>query len=220
MKRVAVFLFFCFSVVLNLVAQTPGKWKSLFGENLAEANYDPAIWSVKDGVLSAVKDESIWSKVEYDNFELDLEFKTDVETNSGVVVFCTDTKDWIPNSVEIQIADDYCEKWGNSDPTWKCGAVFGHLAAKKDRVVKRPGEWNRMRLICIGKSIVVELNGIIITEMDMNKWTSGTENPDGTSIPNWLPKPFSQIQTKGYIGLQGKHGNSLIWFRNVDIRTL
>lgn len=61
------------------------------------------------GVLAAVEDESIWTKTEYENFELDLDFKTDVGTNSGVVVYCTDTKDWIPNSVEIQIADDHCE---------------------------------------------------------------------------------------------------------------
>lgn len=60
-------------------------------------------------MLGAVKDESIWTKDEYENFELDLDFKTDVGTNSGVVVYCTDTKDWIPNSVEIQIADDHCE---------------------------------------------------------------------------------------------------------------
>lgn len=210
----------CCSTIFGINASTEGKWKPLFGKNLEEAQYDPKIWSLKDGVLSAVEDESIWTKQEYENFELDLEFKTDIETNSGVVIYCTDTRNWIPNSVEIQIADDYCEKWGNADPTWKCGAVFGHLAAKKDRVVKRPGEWNRMRIRCINQNITIELNGEMITEMDMAKWTSGTINPDGSKIPEWLPKPFSELPTKGYIGLQGKHGKSLIWFRNVEIRTL
>lgn len=217
------FLFVCIACYLSLSginAGTEGKWKPLLGTNLSEADYDPTVWSEKDGVLSAVKDETIWTKAEYENFELDLEFKTDVETNSGVVVYCTNTKDWIPNAVEIQIADDYCEKWSNSDPTWKCGAVFGHLAAKKERVVKRPGEWNRMRIKCLGKHISIELNGELVTEMDMSKWTSGTTNPDGSKIPEWLPKPFSQLPTKGHIGLQGKHGRSLIWFRNVEIRTL
>ena len=47
-------------------------------------------------MLGAVKDESIWTKDEYENFELDLDFKTDVGTNSGVVVYCTDTKDGYP----------------------------------------------------------------------------------------------------------------------------
>ena len=92
--------------------------------------------------------------------------------------------------------------------------------AKRDRVVKRPGEWNRMRIRCEGQKITVELNGELVTEMDMSKWTSGKVNPDGTEIPSWLPKPFAELPTKGYIGLQGKHGNALIWFRNMNIRTL
>ena len=151
---------------------------------------------------------------------MDLEFKTDHETNSGVVVYCPDIKDWIPNSVEIQIADDHCEKWGNGKPYEKCGAIYGHLGAKQDKVVKKPGEWNHMRIRCKGKNISVILNGKKVTDMDMNLWTSGTKNPDGSDIPSWLPKPFSTIPTKGYIGLQGKHGNSLIWFRNVKVRSL
>ena len=56
--------------------------------------------------------------------------------------------------------------------------------------------------------------------MDMSKWTSGKVNPDGSEIPSWLPKPFAELPTKGYIGLQGKHGDSLIWFRNVKVRSL
>lgn len=217
------YLFFALLTVFTSISTnslSQNQWKSLFGPNLENADYDPTIWCQQDGVLSAVKDECIWTKIEYENFELDLEFKTDVETNSGIVVYCTDTKNWIPNSVEIQIADDYCEKWGTYDAFGRCGAIFGHLAPKRDRVVHRPGIWNRMRLSCIGKNIIVELNGEIVAEMDMNKWTSGSVNPDGTKIPEWLPKPFSTLPTKGKIGLQGKHGNALIWFRNIEIRTL
>ena len=159
-------------------AETQGKWKPLFGNNLEDATYNPEVWSMKDGVLSATKDESIWTKTQYENFELDLEFKTDEGTNSGVVVYCTDINDWIPNSVEIQIADDYCEKWANDQPYARSAAIYGHLPAKRDRVVKRPGEWNRMRIKCEGQHITVELNGELVTEMDMSKWTSGTVNPD------------------------------------------
>jgi hypothetical protein len=208
------------SCSFSVFGATKGKWKPLFGTNLSEANYNPAVWSEVDGVLGAIKDESIWTTTEYENFELDLEFKTDEATNSGVVVYCTDTKDWIPNSVEIQIADDYSERLKNYKPTERCGAIYGHLAAKQDKVVKRPGEWNRMRIKCVGKRITVTLNGKKVTDMDMSKWTSGTKNPDGTDIPSWLPKPFSELPTKGFIGLQGKHGKALIWFRNAKIRSV
>jgi len=56
--------------------------------------------------------------------------------------------------------------------------------------------------------------------MDMTQWTSGTINPDGSDIPSWLPTPFSELPTKGYIGLQGKHGEANIYFRNVKIAEL
>ena len=186
----------CVAGTFSLFAADNNKWKPLFGKNLENANYNPEVWSET------------------------LDFKTDVGTNSGVVVYCTDTKDWIPNSVEIQIADDHCEKWGNGKPYEKCGAIYGHLGAVQDKVVKKPGEWNHMRIKCAGQHIMVILNGKKVTEMDMSKWTSGTKNPDGSDIPSWLPKPFAELPTKGFIGLQGKHGDSLIWFRNIKIRSL
>ncbi len=204
--------------VLSVTANNSKQWKPLFGDNLSDANYDSAIWSETDGVLTAEKDDAIWTISEYENFELDLEFKTDVGTNSGVVVYCTDTKDWIPNSVEIQIADDYYEKWADSKPYERCGAIYGHLGPVKDKVVKKPGEWNHIRIRCTGQRISVILNGRKVTEMDMSKWTSGTINPDGSDIPSWLPTPFAELPTKGFIGLQGKHGDATIWFRNIKIR--
>ena len=63
---------------------------------------------------------------------LDLEFKNADGTNSGVIVHATDLKEWIPHSVEIQIADDYSDKWKNVSPTWQCAAVFGHQAVTKE----------------------------------------------------------------------------------------
>ena len=36
-------------------AETQGKWKPLFGNNLEDATYNPEVWSMKDGVLSATK---------------------------------------------------------------------------------------------------------------------------------------------------------------------
>ncbi|MDR2860003.1 MAG: DUF1080 domain-containing protein [Mediterranea sp.] len=197
-----------------------GKWQPLFTSDLSNAVYDNNVWTLKDGVLTAAEDQSIWSDKEYENFILELEFKNEHETNSGVVVYCTNREDWIPNSVEIQIADDYCEKWATSALNWQCGAIFGHLAANKQKVVKKPGEWNTFSITCKGKLITIVLNGKKVTHMDMSKWTSGTVNPDGSKIPEWIPKPFAELPTKGYIGLQGKHGNATVWFRNIRIKAL
>ena len=222
MKRISLLItvICCCTCIQTLSATEKNAWKPLFGENLKEAKFNPEVWSETNGVLSAVKDEAIWTNIEYENFEVDLDFKNDVATNSGVIVYCTDTEDWIPNSVEIQIMDDYAEKWAECKPNEKCGAIYGHLAANKENVVKKPGEWNHMRVKCVGKHITVILNGKKIKDMDMSLWTDGKKNPDGSDIPAWLPKPFAELPTKGFIGLQGKHGDALIWFRNMKIREI
>lgn len=203
---------------LNVNAQF-NSWSPLFEEDLSNAIYVEGIWSFENGILTATEDQCIWTVEDYDNFELELEFKTAEGTNSGVIVYCSDWKNWIPNSVEIQIADDYAEQWANADKTWQCGAIFGHLAANESRV-KKPGEWNKMKVSCQGKIIQVELNGKMVTEMDMALWTSGTKNPDGSEIPSWLSTPFAELPTKGKIGLQGKHAGAPIWFRNIKVKEL
>jgi dienelactone hydrolase len=192
-------------------------WKSLFTADLSNAIFTEGVWTVEDGVLTASKDEAIWTKRDYDNFTLDLEFKTASGTNSGVVVYCSDMKNWIPNSVEIQIADDFAEKWATSPKTWQCGAIFGHLAPSKS-MVKKPGRWNRFTITCMDQKIGVALNGERIASMDMSLWTSAKTNPDGSKIPEWLNKPLSKHPTRGRIGLQGKHAGAPIWFRNIKIR--
>ncbi len=194
-------------------------WRDLFDKDFSNAIRPSGVWTVEDGVLTASEDQAIWTKEEYENFVLDLEFKNAPGTNSGVIVYCTDRENWIPNSVEIQIADDFDDKWGNADKTWQCAAIFGHLAASH-RVVKRPGEWNRYTITCRGQQITVVQNGELVTDMDMSQWTSATENPDGSKIPPWLNRPFSELATKGHIGLQGKHGDATVWFRNVRIKSL
>ena len=193
-------------------------WEPLFAPDLSNAKYDPSVWSLGNGVLSADADKEIWTTREYENFTLELEFKTDEATNSGVIVYCTDRDNWIPNSAEIQIADDHSPKFKNERGDTKSGAIYGHLAPKEVEVVKKPGEWNKFQITCKGRNITVVLNGKKVTEMDMSLWTSGKVNPDGTDIPSWLPTPFAELPTKGYIGLQGKHGAAKIWFRNMRIK--
>jgi hypothetical protein len=194
-------------------------WPELFEPDLSNAIFPAGVWTVEGGVLTASQDQNIWTEKEYDNFILDLEFKNDVETNSGVVVHCHDINNWIPSAVEIQIADDYSDKWGKSDPTWQCGAVFGHLAAS-ERTVKQTGQWNRCTITCIDQMIYVLLNGKQVIEMDMALWTSAQTNPNGSQIPNWLTTPLAELPTQGRIGLQGKHGNSPIFFRNIRIQEI
>ncbi len=195
------------------------QWQDLFAADLSNATFPEGIWTFEDGVLTASEDQVIWSKKDYDNFIIDLEFKTEDGTNSGVIAYCDNMQNWIPNSVEIQIADDFAEQWAKSPKTWHCGAIFGHLAPSKS-MVKKPGQWNRFTVTCKDKMVYVMLNSRMVTEMNMDLWTSATKNPDGSNIPPWLSTPFAELPTHGSIGLQGKHAGAPIYFRNIKIKVL
>jgi hypothetical protein len=194
-------------------------WQDLFTDDLSNAMFPEGIWTFEEGILTASKDEAIWTEFDYDNFILDLEFKTDTGTNSGVILYCSDIKNWIPNSIEIQIADDYAERWANSPPSWQCGAVFGHLPATRS-MVEHPGEWNRFTITCVDHLVYVMLNGEQIIKMDMKLWDDPEVNPDGSEIPLWLHKPVADLPTHGHIGFQGKYAGAPIYFRNIKIKDL
>jgi hypothetical protein len=64
------------------------------------------------------------------------------------------------------------------------------------------------------------LNGELVNQCDMSKWTSAKNNPDGSEIPPWLSRPMAGMATRGRIGLQGKHGDAAVYFRNIKIKRL
>ena len=208
-----------FILLLSPLAEAQDGWRPLFNEELSDAIYPEGIWSVTDGVLTATEDQAIWTSKIYQDFELELEFQTAEGTNSGVIIYCSDMNNWIPNSIEIQIADDYADEWANSPATWQCGAVFGRLAPAKS-LVKKPGEWNTYRIVANDRVVTITLNGEIVNQMDMRMWTEKSVNPDGSEIPSWLSTPAAFLPNYGHIGLQGKHAGAPIYFRNMRIREL
>jgi len=194
-------------------------WQDLFTTNLSNAAAQQGIWTVDNGELTASKDVCIFTTNQYENFILDLEFKMGGAANSGVIIYCSDIGNWIPNSVEVQILDDFAPKWAGAAPNWKCGGLFGHSVPKK-QAGRKAGEWNRMTITCKGQTIYVLLNGEQVTEANMKGWTSAKKNPDGSNIPPWLSRPLAELATRGHIGLQGKHGGAPIYFRNVKIKQI
>jgi len=89
-------------------------WQELFAPDLSNAIKPDGVWTFENGELTASKDEAIWSQKEYENFVLDLEFKTAEETNSGVIVYCSDVKDWIPNAAPSSATCPPPRAWSRS----------------------------------------------------------------------------------------------------------
>ena len=195
-------------------------WADVFRPDLSDASFPAGVWTFAGGILTASEDQNIWTKADYGDCVLDLEFKFDAGANSGVFVYNSDPKSWMPASVEIQICDDAAKQWKDQPANWHAGAFFGHQAPVKS-AVKAAGEWNRMTLTCQGPRIATLLNGQSVCDIDLSRWTSGTKNPDGSDIPAWLHgKPWSQLPCHGRIGLQGRHAGAGIYFRNVKIQKL
>ena len=196
---------------------------SLFGENLEKADYDPAVWYFDaEGNLTARADSAIWTKLgDWENFVLEFDYNLDLAANSGIVVYCSDKKKWIPNSVEVQLLDDDAAKWAGVPANWKTGSLFGHLPPIATAAQKPAGRWNHAVLTVSGSLISLEINGVMVQDnADLSKMTDAKRNPDGTEIPSWLNRPWADLPTRGYIGLQGKHADATVRFRNVNVRKL
>ncbi len=214
---VALALFVCCGPTSRAAPGEAEGWQPLFAPGLANADAPPGVWRWENDALTATEDQCIWTKQEFENFELELEFRLGEGANSGVVLYCTDPANWIPKSIEVQLLDDSAPKWTNAPPTWRCGAIFGHLAPTNPAGC-RPNEWHHLRIVARGPIVTVAINGRVTTQLDMRQWTSSDRNPDGSEIPPWLRRPLASLPTRGRIGLQGRHAGAPVWFRNLRVR--
>jgi len=184
------------------------------------AVFEKGVWTLSgDGVLTASKDSALWLKGDYSDFVLDLEYKLDPAANSGVIIYASDVRHWIPNSVEVQLLDDYADKWKNDPPRLKNGGLYGHVGPEKS-CGKPAGEWNRMTIWARGDHVKVSVNGVVTVDEDLSRYTSAKTNPDGTDIKPWLSKPLAGLPKHGAIGFQGRHGGASPYSRNIRIRQL
>ena len=195
------------------------RWQNLFSADLSDAICSKGDWVVQDGELTSTKGGNILTKAQYANYIIDFEFKNGPGANSGVFIYCSDLKNWIPNKLEIQLLDDYSPHCATFPKTALCGAIYGRLPPLR-QAVKKAGQWNRMTVWCLGPKVYVLLNEELVSQLDMTQWTSGKKTPDGRDIPAIYNKPLADLPTKGHIGLQGKHGDTANYFRNLKIKVL
>jgi len=214
-----------FSLLAALVFSAPAAEKgfvNLFnGKDLkgwTAAN--TAQWVVEDGTLALKNrddgkehnDSYLWTREEYGDFVLEIEYKVPAErANSGVFLRTSDKNDPVQMGIEIQVA--------NASPNrplgrGSVGGIYDLVAPGK--ALHRVGEWNRYVITCQGGKISVILNGELAAEADLDRWTEAHKNPDGSK--NKFTRPLKDFARKGFIGLQD-HGLP-VWYRNIRIRRL
>ena len=178
-------------------------------------------WVVEDGVIALRREmdgrehnaDYLWTKEQYGDFVLELEFKVPERANSGVFLRTSELNDPVYTGIEVQIASSHGRGQPNRGGT--AGAVYDCLAPTAN-AVKPAGEWNHLRVTCRGHKIAVVLNGQEVIDMDLDQWTEARKNPDGS--PNKFPRPLKDFARSGHIGLQD-HGRP-VWYRNIRVKRL
>lgn len=171
------------------------------------ANYE-----VKDGaiVCKPGKGGTIYTKEEYSDFVVRLEFKLPKGGNNGLAIRYPGKGDTAyVGMCELQVLDDNYEQATGSkiDPRQAHGSAYGMVAAH--RGYQRPiGEWNYQEVTVIGSTIRVELNGTVILDCDLSKVTEFMGNS---------PHP-GKDRASGYFGFAG-HSDPVM-FRKIAIKKL
>jgi hypothetical protein len=148
------------------------------------------------------------------DFVLALDFKISPKCNSGVFIRTSPLaprpgKDVGFNGLEVAIDDT--REAGFHDT----GAIYD-LARPKANAMKPVGEWNHLQITCDHNRIEVEVNGKVVTHMDLDEWTAANRRPDGSE--HKFDVAYKDHPRKGYIGLQD-HGSDC-WYRNIKLRPL
>ena len=176
----------------------PGKPIDLFdgqdvGGWLGQDPGRPLGWSVKDGILmNQDKDaNNIYTKQKFNDFQLEVEFKVDPKSNSGV---------YLRGRYEIQILDGY----GRPLDVHSQGALYGFIvpAVNAD---KPAGEWQTYEITLTANRVTVILNG--------------TKIIDNAEVPGITGGALDANEKgPGPIMLQGDHGR--VQFRKVRLTPL
>jgi len=189
-----------------------GGWRTLLAKDLSNWTYKQGSWVLEDEVLSRKGGGDIWTKERFGDFILELEFKVDKDTNSGVFFRTDNIHDPVQTGIEVQILDSDGK---TTISKYDCGAIYDCLAPSKN-MVKAPLEWNRLTITAKANQITVIINGEKIIDMDLNRWTEPGKNPDGTK--NKFKTAYKDMPRTGFIGFQD-HGKP-VWFRNIKIKKL
>ena len=118
-------------------------------------------WEVKDGLLHAiakVKGSELITEKKYHDFELSWEWKLPVAGNNGVKYFVTEKRTKSPGH-EYQMLDDDGHPDGKKGANRQTAAFYDVLPPAADKPVRKPGEWNQLRIVVRGNTVEHWLNG-------------------------------------------------------------
>ena len=200
------------TLTLALSPACADDWISLFnGKNLdgwKAVDGPMSAWKVEDGLLYCSGGGGGWLSTddEYDDFEIELEFRLPPGGNSGVFLRAPHQGNPAYAGMEIQVLDDRSDKYPGLKEWQHCGSLYDVQPPKTFEANKAAGEWQKMHITCNGRNVQVTLNGTPIINANLDDYKEKEATHPGLT------------RTTGYVGLQN-HGTRLD-FRNIRLRKL
>jgi len=183
-------------------------WQPMHSSGPREVNHETSQggWTVEKGVLICSTDEPGWLKSDqqYEDFELQLEYRLIPGGNSGLLFRTPDRGQLGYVGMEIQIQDDAAiHARSPQEPNQHSGGIYRAVSPKLN-ATKPPGTWNRLVARCRGDDVIVTLNNKQVVSVDMKTVTTLKDRPRA-----------------GYLGLYNFAGLAKgTAFRNIRMRKL
>lgn len=170
------------------------------GRDLTGWDGDPALWSVKNGILTGSTEghplrhnEFLISKEQYSDFVLQLDIRLR-NHNSGIQFRSQAYPEWVCSGYQADAAEG--NWWGSLYEEKGRGVLVNGWKGKGETVV-RPNDWNHYEITARGSHIQLKLNGLVTAELDDDK------------------------SLRGVIGLQLHAGPPMVVeFRNIKLKKL
>lgn len=158
---------------------------------------------VKDGVIESTPQcRVLMTDRDYTDYVLEFEFKLGPGSNNGLGIHYPGEGDGAYTGMELQILDNTAEQYKNLEEYQFHGSLYT-LAAAKRGFLKDVGEWNQQKVTVNGANLMVELNGTVILEANLDELNKSHPDHQGAK------------RRSGRIAFLG-HGD-VVSFRNLSI---
>jgi len=148
------------------------------------------------------------------NYVLAMDFKISPKCNSGIFIRTSSLtprpgRDVGFNGIEIAVDDTKTAGFHDT------GAIYD-LVQPRVNAMKPAGEWNHIQITSNDNLIEVEVNGLVVSKMNLDEWPTANKRPDGSA--HKFDVAYKDHPRKGFIGLQD-HGSDC-WYRNIKLKLI
>jgi hypothetical protein len=173
-------------------------------------------WVVEDGWLHCLGERGgdLLSDGQYDQFEIEWEWKLEPKGNSGLKYFVLDSRSSAIGH-EYQMLDDALNPDGKLANGKRVTASFYDVLKPTVKPPTRPmGEINQSRVVVKGSHVEHWLNGVKVLEYECGS----PEVKEAVAASKFKSMPGFGDRVKGHILLQDHESN--VWFRSIKLRDL